>query len=60
MLEKLSQYDFVRELSSHLVGAFEAKLLTAALTNFCEYRNPIRFNNLAFVLRELITKSPVH
>lgn len=53
-LKKLLQYDFVIELSGHLGSKFEQKLLKAALRNFCEYGNPIRFNNLAFALRELI------
>jgi len=53
-LKKILQCDFVVELSLRLDDEFEAKLLKSALRNFCEYGNPIRFNNLAFALRELI------
>lgn len=53
-LKQLIQYSFVTELSQHLGSESEANLLNVALRNFCEHGNPIRFNNLAFALRELI------
>ncbi|WP_225307604.1 pPIWI-associating nuclease domain-containing protein [Nitrincola iocasae] len=33
---------------------FEDKLFVGALRNFCSYLNPLRFNNFAFAMRELL------
>ncbi|WP_417585800.1 hypothetical protein [Nitrincola sp.] len=53
-LKKLLQHDFVIEFGSHLVTEFEDKLFVGALRNFCSYQNPLRFNNFAFAMRELL------
>lgn len=53
-LKKLLNYNFIIEFRSHLETDFEDKLFVSALRNFCSYTNPLRFNNFAFAMRELL------
>ena len=53
-LKKLLNHDFVIEFRSHLETEFEDKLFVSALRNYCSYTNPLRFNNFAFAMRELL------
>ncbi|GGF54065.1 hypothetical protein [Alteromonas lipolytica] len=55
-LKKLRLIPEVAQLYSHLESDFEKEIYTAALRNYCSMGNPIRFNNFAFVMRELLTK----
>ena len=55
-LKKLRAIPEVAQLYSHLENDFEKEIYTAALRNYCSMGNPIRFNNFAFVIRELLTK----
>lgn len=55
-LKKLRLIPEVAQLYSHLESDFEKEIYTAALRNYCNMGNPIRFNNFAFVIRELLTK----
>jgi hypothetical protein len=55
-LKKLRLLPEVAQLYSHLESDFEREIYTAALRNYCSMGNPIRFNNFAFVIRELLTK----
>lgn len=54
-LKKLRLIPEVAQLYSHLESDFEREIYTAALRNYCSMGNPIRFNNFAFVIRELLT-----
>lgn len=53
-LKKLLKYDFVVDFRSHVETEFEDKLFVGALRNYCSYTNPLRFNNFAFAMRELL------
>lgn len=53
-LKKMLEMDFIREFQEHLETDFENELLHASLRNYCSHGNPLRFNNFAFVIRELI------
>ncbi|SEQ60451.1 hypothetical protein SAMN03080615_02089 [Amphritea atlantica] len=53
-LKNLLKHNFVIEFRSHLETEFEDKLFVSALRNFCSYPNPLRFNNFAFAMRELL------
>jgi len=55
-LKKLKAIPEVARLYSHLENNFERDMYTAALRNYCTMGNPIRFNNFAFVIRELLTR----
>ncbi len=55
-LKRLKSIPEIQILYSRLKGDFEKEILTAALRNYCSIGNPIRFNNFAFVARELFTK----
>lgn len=55
-LKKLISIPEISQLYSYLDNDFECEIYTAALRNYCSMGNPIRFNNFAFVVRELITK----
>jgi hypothetical protein len=55
-LKKLRLIPEVAQLYSHLASDFEKDIYTASLRNYCSMGNPIRFNNFAFVIRELLTK----
>jgi len=55
-LKKLKSIPEVAHLYSHLENEFERDVYTGALRNYCTMGNPIRFNNFAFVMRELLTK----
>ncbi|MGZ8165398.1 MAG: pPIWI-associating nuclease domain-containing protein [Methylobacter sp.] len=55
-LHELKSITEVAQLNAHLEGEFEKCIYTAALRNFCDMENPIRFNNFAFVIRELLTQ----
>lgn len=46
--------DFIKEFREHLETDFEYELLHASLRNYCSHGNPLRFNNFAFAIRELI------
>ena len=53
-LKKLKEHHFIKSFASHLETQFELDLFDAALRNYCSNGNPIRFNNFAFVMRELL------
>lgn len=55
-LKRLKTFSEVVMLNSRLESGFEQKVLDAALRNYCSMGNPIRFNNFAFVIRELLTR----
>ncbi len=55
-LKELKTIPEVAKLYSHLESDFEKDIYTAALRNYCDIGNPIRFNNFAYVIRELLTK----
>ncbi len=55
-LKRLKTIPEVVMLNSRLEAGFEREVLTAALRNYCIMGNPIRFNNFAFVIRELFTR----
>ncbi|MCV5663812.1 hypothetical protein OFN50_32825, partial [Escherichia coli] len=53
-LKKMLEMDFIKEFQEHLETDFEHELLHASLRNYCSHGNPLRFNNFAFAIRELI------
>ena len=53
-LKKMLEMDFIKEFQEHLETDFEYELLHASLRNYCSHGNPLRFNNFAFAIRELI------
>lgn len=53
-LRKLKEHDFIKSFTAHMETRFELELFESALRNYCSYGNPIRFNNFAFVMRELL------
>lgn len=53
-INKLLKHKFVSEFIDHLDDEFEKTLFVAALRNYCSHGNPIRFNNFAFAMRELL------
>ncbi len=55
-LKRLKTIPEVEMLSSRLEGDFEQEVFSSALRNYCSMGNPIRFNNFAFVIRELLTR----
>lgn len=54
-LKRILEMDFIKEFEEHLETDFERKLLSASLRNYCSHGNPLRFNNFAYAMRELIT-----
>ncbi|WP_417533834.1 hypothetical protein [Marinobacterium stanieri] len=55
-LKRLKTLPEVVRLYSRLDPVFEQEVFTAALRNYCNMGNSIRFNNFAFVIRELLTR----
>ncbi|MCZ0761685.1 hypothetical protein [Vibrio diabolicus] len=55
-LKRLKTIPEVVMLNSRLEAGFEREVLITALRNYCIMGNPIRFNNFAFVIRELFTR----
>ncbi|MGE6468089.1 hypothetical protein [Serratia proteamaculans] len=53
-LKKMLKMDFIRDFQEHLETEFEHELFHACLRNYCSHGNPLRFNNFAYVIRELI------
>ncbi|MGX9522277.1 pPIWI-associating nuclease domain-containing protein [Vibrio mediterranei] len=53
-LRKLKEHSFIRAFTVHLETEFEKRLFESALRNYCSMGNPIRFNNFAFAMRELL------
>lgn len=43
-----------QRIRPHLEGAFEQRLFEAALNNLADKNNPLRFNNFAYSIRELV------
>ncbi len=54
-LKKMMEMDFIRDFRTHLETPFEHQLFEASLRNYCSHGNPLRFNNFAFAMRELVT-----
>ncbi len=54
-LKKMMEMDFIRDFCTHLETSFEHQLFEASLRNYCSHGNPLRFNNFAFAMRELVT-----
>lgn len=54
-LKKMMEMDFIRDFRTHLETPFEHRLFEASLRNYCSHGNPLRFNNFAFAMRELVT-----
>lgn len=54
-LKKIKEMDFIRDFRTHLETPFEHQLFEASLRNYCSHGNPLRFNNFAFAMRELVT-----
>ncbi|WP_063649670.1 hypothetical protein, partial [Aliivibrio fischeri] len=55
-LKRLKTIPEVENLSARLDGDFEQQVFISALRNYCSMGNPIRFNNFAFVIRELLSR----
>jgi hypothetical protein len=53
-LKRMLKMDFILEFQEHLETDFEHALLYASLRNYCSHGNPLRFNNFAYAIRELI------
>lgn len=53
-LKKILQMDFIKEFHENLDTDFEKQLFIACLRNYCSHGNPLRFNNFAYAIRELI------
>lgn len=53
-LKRLLKMDFIKEFQEHLETDFEHELFIACLRNYCSHGNPLRFNNFAYAIRELI------
>ncbi|MCM2446913.1 hypothetical protein HGO41_17305 [Rahnella sp. CG8] len=53
-LKKMLEMDFIKEFREHLETDFEYELLYASLRNYCSHGNPLRLNNFAYAMRELI------
>lgn len=51
----MMEMDFIRDFRTHLETPFEHQLFEASLRNYCSHGNPLRFNNFAFAMRELVT-----
>ena len=54
-LKRIKKIPEIERLYLNLEGEFERDLLTHALRNYCTMGCPIRFNNFAYVMRELLT-----
>lgn len=54
-LKQMMEMDFIRDFRTHLETPFEHQLFDASLRNYCSHGNPLRFNNFAFAMRELVT-----
>lgn len=55
-LNKLLNYDFIKDFEQLLVADFEKELFIASLRNYCSHGNPLRFHNFAFSMRELVLR----
>lgn len=55
-LNKLLNYDFIKDFEQLLVADFEKELFVASLRNYCSHGNPLRFHNFAFSMRELVLR----
>lgn len=53
-LKRIKEHSFIKDFSIHLETEFEKRLFESALRNYCSMSNPIRFNNFAFAMRELL------
>jgi len=54
-LKRIKKIPEIEKLYTFLGNSFEREMLTLALRNYCSMGNPIRFNNFAYVMRELLT-----
>ncbi|MEL5588392.1 MULTISPECIES: hypothetical protein [Serratia] len=53
-LKRMLKMDFIKDFQEHLETEFEHELFQACLRNYCSHGNPLRFNNFAYAIRELI------
>lgn len=51
----LRNSEYSRKISSHLDPGFEQSLFLASLENLSDIGNPVRFNNFAYCMREIIS-----
>ncbi|MFS7358097.1 hypothetical protein AB6896_04425 [Rahnella inusitata] len=54
LFKHLCDHDYSQKILTHLAGGIEKELFIASLKNLSDKGNPLRFNNFAYCMREII------